>query len=217
MLQSGDSETEILLGNKQLAGIFLAVAILLGVAFTAGYMVGHNGSSRRLLQASSDAPASTATDSQASATTTAPNSGGQTHTIGSEDGTPSRNPAPLRNMPPQTETNTDEPSKPVLGAHRTKETAMKEAPAKSSAEDPDNYFPRAGAKYLQVAAVSKNEAEMVADVLHKKGFHAHAVPKPGNQKLYRVIIGPLKDAGDLSTTRDALRKTGFREVIVQTY
>jgi cell division septation protein DedD len=80
-----------------------------------------------------------------------------------------------------------------------------------------SYTPRAGAKYLQVAAVSRDEAVGVADVLHKKGFHAHAVPKPGNPKIYRVIVGPVRDAGDLATTREALRRTGFREVIVQTY
>jgi cell division protein FtsN len=65
--------------------------------------------------------------------------------------------------------------------------------------------------------VGKDEALGVANVLHSKGFRAHAVPKPGNPKVYRVLIGPLRDAGDLSTTRDALRRTGFREVIVQKY
>jgi cell division septation protein DedD len=68
-----------------------------------------------------------------------------------------------------------------------------------------------------VVALSRSEAEGLADVLHKKGFRAHAVPKPGNASVYRVIVGPIRDAGDLSSTRDALRKTGFREVIVQRY
>ncbi len=40
MLRSSEEETEILLGNKQLLGIFFVVAILLGIAFTGGYMVG---------------------------------------------------------------------------------------------------------------------------------------------------------------------------------
>ena len=97
-------------------------------------------------------------------------------------------------------------------------------PAKASAVEPETraaemesgYVPHSGSQYLQVAAVGRDEAEAVSDVLRKRGFHAHAVPKPGNEKLYRVIIGPVKDAGDLSSTRDALRKT-FREVIVQRY
>jgi cell division septation protein DedD len=65
--------------------------------------------------------------------------------------------------------------------------------------------------------VSRSEADAVADVLTKKGFQAHSVPKPGSANIYRVLIGPVRDAGDLSSTRDALRKTGFREVIVQRY
>jgi cell division septation protein DedD len=57
----------------------------------------------------------------------------------------------------------------------------------------------------------------VAAVLRRKGFHAHAVPKPGDGTLYRVIVGPIRDAGELSSTRDLLRKTGFGQVIVQHY
>lgn len=40
MLRTSDSETEILLGNKQLIGIFFVLAVLVGVAFYGGYMVG---------------------------------------------------------------------------------------------------------------------------------------------------------------------------------
>jgi cell division protein FtsN len=43
------------------------------------------------------------------------------------------------------------------------------------------------------------------------------VAKPGNLGLYRVLVGPVKDTADLSSTRDELRKTGFRDVIVQRY
>ena len=82
----------------------------------------------------------------------------------------------------------------------------------------ENYTPQGGSQYLQVVAVERDEAEAIADVLRKKGFRAHAVPKPGNNKLYRVIVGPIRDAGDLRSTRDALHNNaGFREVIVQHY
>jgi len=81
----------------------------------------------------------------------------------------------------------------------------------------DGFTPERGQTFLQVAAVGPDEAEAIADVLHKKGFRAHAVPKPGNPKFFRVLIGPIRDTADLSSTRDSLRKTGFREVIVQKY
>jgi cell division protein FtsN len=54
-------------------------------------------------------------------------------------------------------------------------------------------------------------------VLNKKGFHAHSVPKPGSTTIYRVLIGPIRDTGELSSTRDQLRSNGFRDVIVQRY
>ena len=59
MLQTGENETEILLGNKQLLGIFFVVAVLLGLAFTGGYMVGR-GSADKKIAAVATAPAPTA-------------------------------------------------------------------------------------------------------------------------------------------------------------
>ena len=47
MFQERDGEREILLGNKQLLGIFFVLAILFGVFFTAGYMVGHTTGGRQ--------------------------------------------------------------------------------------------------------------------------------------------------------------------------
>ena len=44
-----------------------------------------------------------------------------------------------------------------------------------------------------------------------------AASKPGGGKIYRVLIGPIRDTGDLSSTRDSLRKTGFREIFVQLF
>ena len=79
------------------------------------------------------------------------------------------------------------------------------------------YLPQTGQTFLQVAAVGRNESDAIADVLNKKGFHAHSVPKPGSTTIYRVLIGPIRDTADLSSTRDQLRSNGFRDVIVQRY
>jgi cell division septation protein DedD len=79
------------------------------------------------------------------------------------------------------------------------------------------YLPQSGQTFLQVAAVGRNESDGIADVLNKKGFHAHSVAKPGSATIYRVLIGPIRDTADLSSTREQLRNTGFRDVIVQHY
>jgi cell division septation protein DedD len=194
MSSTGENDTEILLGNKHLLVIFFVIAILLGVAFTGGYMVGRGSLEKRTVAAAS-LPADPAAAPQTSST------GLETHSV-----------------PPAPTATTDTiPSgassdEPPLGSPRRKGPAIAAPPAAET-----GYAPQSGQTFLQVAATGPSEAEAVADVLNKKGFRAHSVPKPGSTNIYRVLIGPVRDAGDLASTRDALRKTGFREVIVQHY
>ena len=218
MLRTDENETEILLGNKQLLGIFLVVAVLLGISFTGGYMAGR-GSARKAAVGTTDAVHSD----------TGTGTGGQTHTLAPDAASPGSLKSPEGGDQPTPDTirttETQAPEQP-LGSRRhsgPKTQLIKESRPQATEGDNaasssrEGYTPQNGSQYLQVAAVGRDEAEAVADVLHKKGFRAHAVPKPGNNKLYRVIIGPIRDAGDLRSTRDALHNTGFREVIVQHY
>jgi cell division septation protein DedD len=236
MLRTGESESEILLGNKQLLGIFFVIAVLLGVAFTGGYMVGRSAGEKK---AASVAAASvpTASDTQQGANTPAdPNQSSgaaETKTIAPDGAADTAQSVPASNsedteapgpVTPSRKESTNKGSR-----NRTLDSAAdpnplgvsKRASAKNKVESTPvqspAFAPQTGQSFLQVAAVGKDEAEAVADVLHRKGFRAHAVPKPGSAKIYRVLVGPLRDAGDLSTTRDSLRRTGFREVIVQRY
>ncbi|MFL6464267.1 MAG: SPOR domain-containing protein [Bryobacteraceae bacterium] len=220
MLRTDENETEILLGNKQLLGVFLVVAVLLGISFTGGYMAGRGSGKKTALSESA------ATEAVRSDTGT----GGQTHTVSPDAAAPDSLKSSGKSSGAETASERDQGTKTSeqpLGARRRNgpkaqpvkelepESAQAEALPASSGE---NYTPHSGSQYLQVAAVGRDEAQAIADVLRKKGFRAHAVPKPGSNKLYRVIIGPIRDAGDLRSTRDALHNTaGFREVIVQHY
>ncbi|MBV9304029.1 MAG: SPOR domain-containing protein [Acidobacteriaceae bacterium] len=202
MLRTDENETEILLGNKQLLGIFFVVAILLGVAFTGGYMVGRESLDKRTAAAETTA---------AQAKNAAP---GETHTLtpdSSSNDAQSNSGAtnPPGNSKAKEEDATSEPP-PPLGTKKVN------ASAPTPASD-ESFTPQKGQTFLQVAAVGRDEAEAIADVLRKKNFRAHAAPKPGNTKFYRVLIGPIQSTADLSSTRDSLRKTGFRDVIVQHY
>jgi cell division septation protein DedD len=203
MLRTGERETEILLGNKQLLGIFFVVAILLGMAFTGGYMVGRSSVDKK-----GSADSSTATAQG--------NSAAETHAVMPDPPTSDGSNTPTTAGAPQKPTSGGaRPSSedgPPLGSPRTPKPAQVAGQASV-----DGFQPESGQLFLQVAAVSHDEALAVADVLHKKGFRAHAVPKPGSTKLYRVLIGPIRDTADLASTRDSLRKTGFREVITQRY
>jgi cell division septation protein DedD len=212
MLRTSEDETEILLGNKQLLGIFFAVAVLLGFAFTGGYMVGRGSSEKK--------PSVAAAGPVSSSANTA---GGETHSVGATpnaDGDEDQ-PAGAAYRPvaiPATRKGSgNSDSGAILGSSKgtSKEPKMERAPLRA---DTTPFVPQSGQTFLQLGATTRDEAEGVADVLQRKGFRAHAVPKPGNPKLYRILIGPLRDAGDLSNTREALRnRAGFRVMIVQRY
>ena len=206
MLRTTESETEILLGNKQLLGIFFVVAILLGIAFYGGYMVGRAAPAK-----TAAAPVANSNEPAAAPAASPSGTGGETHSFPADStGTADQNA-----VAPSSEKAQNRSTEP--GTEERPLGAPKPAVSEKSASSLENFTPQPGQQFLQVAAVGRDEAEAIADVLHKKGFRAHAIPKPGSVKLYRVLIGPMRDAGDLSATRDALRRTGFREVIVQRY
>jgi cell division septation protein DedD len=209
MLRSGEKETEILLGNTQLLGIFFVVAVLLGVAFYGGYVVGKGAAPKT-------ATVATATLPPPEETKPAPTSptGGETHSVPADSGNTTDTATPGASAAPP-------PQEPPLGSrdrkNRTRTQPDSGSEPASVAEEPGSFPPRPGQTFLQVTAVGRDEAHAIADVLDNKCLRAHAVTNRGCEKLYRVIVGPIHVAGDLSSTRASLRKTGFREVIVQRY
>ena len=227
MLQSSESETEILLGNKQLLGVFFVVVVLLGVAFAGGYKIGQSAGKKALVSAAPSTPDEPPTAS--ASTSSAPNAG-ETHAFPANGISSEQSETPKPSSAERSTAGSDtgvyhppsgEEAAPPLGSSskRAKVTKPVVATAPSAAESAsvNNYSPASGQTFLQVAAVGRDEAQAIADVLHKKGFKAHAVPKPGGGRIYRVLIGPIRDSGDLASTRDSLRKTGFREIFVQRY
>jgi cell division septation protein DedD len=112
------------------------------------------------------------------------------------------------------------PEKPAVT--KTAKTDFAPLPAES-ADTPTHrssnelYTPEPGQRFLQVAAEKRDSAEAVADVLTKAGFPAHVAAKPGDDKLFRVLVGPIKDNNDLSAKREALMKKGFTGMIPRTF
>jgi hypothetical protein len=190
MSSTSETETEILLGNRHLLAIFFVLAILLGIAFTGGYMVGRNTSDKK------PAPLSAATTTDPAASTSPSATGMETHSLppaGSEqtDAAAASQPADqtrtLQPPPPVTTAPPTAKEEPPLGAPKQEPAAKeKSAPPKPQPKPLPARAktviafsgPQSGQTFLQVAAVGHTEAEALADVLSKKGFHAHAVPKP---------------------------------------
>lgn len=217
MFQDRDGEKEILLGNKQLLGIFFVLVILFAVLFGAGYMVGRTSGEKKPTEAAVEAK-STPAEQPAAA------NGGETHAV-SPDSTAAvaadaaserdSSPAPKPSVVSDAPLGSRRPGHPVKT-----ETAKAEKPDATRAEMEQHAETDAApaaathGTYLQVVALQRNEAEKVAKVLTKKGFHTRIAVKPGTQ-FYRVLVGPVRDAGELASTRDALKSKGFREVFVQ--
>jgi cell division protein FtsN len=219
MFQDRDGEKEILLGNKQLLGIFFVLVILFVVLFGAGYMVGRTSGGKN----ASD----TAVEAKSAPAESAVANGGDSHAVNSDPTTElsdanserTKTISPAAEGTPAVKHNPAASSAPApLGSRKpanTESTSLTRSEMEQKAEVEEPPAAPAGHRtYLQVAALQRAEAEKVAKILSKKGFRTRIAPKPGTQ-YYRVLVGPVRDAGDLASTRDALRTKGFREVFVQ--
>ncbi len=188
MARNQDGEFEVLLGNKQLLSIFFIVVILLGVFFTMGYILGKNS-------AVSGRPATTA---------------------GRPAAEPPSVPGATTSSFSQEQTKDD--VRPLVENATAPAKTRPAAPAADQAEPPKkvatpalNSAPVPGKTYLQVAAVKRPMAELVAEVLQKKGFHCILLAHP-TEPVFRVLVGPAADADAVTKLRQDLEAAGFRAI-----
>ena len=195
MPRNDDGEFELVLGNRQLLSVFFIVVILLGVFFTMGYIVGRNSSPLAADARKTDRPLVVDTAGRPN-----PASGGP---ASSEPASPPVDPGkPIAVSPaPAPETSASEPPKTQ---------SAKPAENKPEPASPVPDLPAPGEMYLQLTAVAKAEAQLFVDVLAKKGFHAIYAVVPEKPQVYRVLVGPIKDAGAVKQTRSDLEKAGFQ-------
>ncbi|MGH9558839.1 MAG: SPOR domain-containing protein [Bryobacteraceae bacterium] len=174
MPKNEDGEFELILGNRQLLSVFFIVAILLGVFFTMGYIVGRNSTPLVAAEATpvrKPEPKPLVVDSPVPTSSAVP----------LEEPTPAPRP------------------EPVVAKVATPE---KPAPAVVTNQ------PAAGEVYLQLVATAKAEADVMVDVLRKKGFKARDVEIPEKRGMFRVLVGPLAE-GMMNETKTDLQSAGF--------
>lgn len=187
MPRNDDGQFEMVLGNKQVLSILFIVVILLGVFFTMGYMLGR----------SSLAPATPVSASAKSPATMPSRAAPDT----------SRSVSPFESAPQKA---------PPARFEEALPPAASESPAAEAS--PRTEFaalpvePAEGQTFLQVVAVKRQEAELVAGVLSRKGFRSVIAPHP-TEDLFRVLVGPLEGAGDIAKTRAGLEAAGFKPFV----
>jgi hypothetical protein len=217
LAKNEDGEFELILGNRQLISVFLIVVILLGVFFSMGYIVGRNSApavAETGHETKSVARASTPSEPAPAETTKAPESpapaaevastergGGGTHVAKDVPESPA---APAASAPPIVK------EKPVQEKPKPSPRSPVAAPPASVTGDP------APGDYWQVVATARPDAEIITEALAKKGFHAVLAPAP-KDGVFRVLVGPLKDASTQAQTRTALEKAGFKNPLVRKY
>jgi len=175
-----DGEFELILGNRQLLSVFFIVVILLGVFFTMGYIVGRNSS---ILTADS---------------VVSPNPDGKPPAAEPPARTAEPAPAPPAETAPQ---------QPAQDAEREAEPATP-APKAERSRTASESQPAAGQTYLQLAATSEHEADIMVDVLRKKRFKAMAAEIDEKPGTFRVLVGPITDT-TANKMRADLQGAGF--------
>jgi hypothetical protein len=210
VVKNEDGEFELVLGNRQLISVFLIVVILLGVFFSMGYIVGRN---------SAPVVAESARESKP----------GIVHAPPPSDAS---SPEMFKTSEPAPASPETTPSHADSGTHPAKDVAQS-APAPAPAPTPppkakSSPIPPAApptasvsadvapGQYWQVVATARPDAEIITETLNKKGFHTVMAPAP-KEGVFRVLVGPLKDASTQAQTRTGLEAAGFKNPLARRY
>ncbi|MCW5982123.1 MAG: SPOR domain-containing protein [Bryobacteraceae bacterium] len=207
MPKNEEGEFELVLGNRQLLSVFFIVVVLLGVFFAMGFITGRN-TAPGLREVATSQPIIVEAPGASSQPAEPPSKPREEPKTTASAPPPKEQPpaaAPPSKPAPEQEAKA-QPAKPpetkpasVQPPKRAQETAT--AAAQTSDPPPGTY--------LQVAATTKSDANVLLQVLSKRGFAAKMAEVPG-QDLYRVVVGPVEGAQALAKTRDDLRAAGFK-------
>jgi cell division septation protein DedD len=210
-----EGEFELILGNRQLLSVFFIVVILLGLFFTMGYIVGQH--STPLVTADATA-GKTATKPIVvdSPRETIPETPKETPRAAPEP-TPARPSEPVRTAPvttaPQQPAETPKPAAPKSEPSKAEPAKAAKAdkgksPERKEAPPPPASFSTPSGTYLQLAATTKREADIMVDVLRQKKFSATTAQVPEKPDLFRVLVGPVPES-QVNKTKTDLQSAGF--------
>ncbi len=202
-----EQDQEYVLGTKQLLSAFFVVVALLGVFFTAGYIIGRNTTAK---SAPSDASANASPATEA-AQRTATRGEAPVRDVPVRDAAVQDAPAPAAVKPsaPTATTpvaNTPDPeTKPRVEAKPTSTPEL--VNAVSSQVVP-------GHMYLQLMAVKRPVADNMVKLLKGRGYPA-LLGESSKPELFRVLVGPFTDMASLAKTKSGLKSAGFESVIAK--
>jgi hypothetical protein len=207
-----DGERELILGNKQLLAIFFVAALLCGVFFAMGYVVGGNSakSAAASAAATDSAPAPVA-EGKREEPQPAPAADAMDHSL------PSAATGDAGSQLPAAEPKiADNPVAAGPGPSPT--TVIPPAPAAMPATPAAEHgvfvsVPETSASYWQVAAPQRPQADVLVKQLRDRGLPA-IMAESSRPGLFRVLVGPYRSALTLADAKKKLVDFGFDGVFV---
>jgi DedD protein len=197
-------DTEITLSTGKLLGIFFALAIVCGVFFTMGYLLGKSTSAGGRTDIVASVPSSSASK---------PNAGNKTP----EATTQTCPPGSPNCAPAGTSTDTN-----AAGKNSDQQASGQQSgspPSGGKAADPSasagtEVKNGAGGSFMvQVAAVSKQEdAEILVTALRKKQYPVFIANSAGDP-LFHVQVGPFSEKKDAEAMRTRLAGDGYNAIV----
>lgn len=204
-----------MLESRHLVGLFLGVVLLCAVFFSLGYVMGHNQYGIAMHAVDAAPLASPALDPAAPGRA-------DVKAKAKDPAAPVTTPGEWDFYAKKDDTHLEPAAKPSAAvpavAHRETAAAASSAVRsvsagkKPSARLQPVSIPR-GAYILQLAALShEGDALAMADAAQQKRFPAY-VAAPGSDHLFRVQVGPYRDAKSAESAQKALEQAGFKAII----
>jgi DedD protein len=194
-------DTEITLSTGKLLGIFFALAIICGVFFTMGYLLGKSNSAGGRTEIVATVPSSSAGKPYAgnktpeAVTQTCPPGSPNCAAASTNDASSSSKPA---DQPPA--------AQPPSGNKTSDQSTAQSAGADSKSGAASSFM-------VQVAAVSKQEdAEILVTALRKKQYPVFIANASGDP-LFHVQVGPFTDRKDAEAMRTRLSGDGYNAIV----
>ena len=195
-------DTEITLSTGKLLGIFFALAIVCGVFFTMGYLLGKSTSAGGRTEIVASVPSGSAA--------VKPNAGNKT-----PETTTQTCPPGSPNCASSASSSSDTSSAGKTADQQTSAQSSSKA-ADQSAAQPAGADVKNGANssfMVQVAAVSKQEdAEILVTALRKKQYPVFIANSAGDP-LFHVQVGPFSERKDAEAMRTRLSGDGYNAIV----
>jgi hypothetical protein len=188
MHAENEREFELVLGNKQLLGLLFLTFVLLGVFFALGYAMGRNAAPSLIVDPVGP---------------TRPSSGSSSQKPRAAEGIVRPQPASPANA--DAVAPAEATPQPAAQPSSTAVSGGEAAPVVVMLD------PKPGETYLQVTAVKRPEAELLVEVLTRKGFAAGLAPAP-LENMFRVLVGPVRGDADQGKLKSDLEQAGFKPI-----